>query len=282
MTSFQKVIKYGAIAFAIYLCFVIIQMIIFGMTAIFGFAVGREYLESRKHNAVRIPKWEQEYDNVNRIDIELSVCKLYVKKGNTLKVEASDVSNQFECKVDGNRLKIRDENLHKNIFNTGEVQSEIVLYLPETIEFDEIKIETGVNETEIETLKANKVNLVMGVGKYQIDSLFAKYAKIEAGAGEATINNSVIEELKLDGGIGKFIFTSEITKEADINCGIGKMELNFVGVPTDYRVDAESGLGNFVVNHQKVTGSRTLGNGGARIKINAGVGETVVNFTKLE
>ena len=241
MTSFQKVIKYGAIAFAIYLCFLIIQMIIFGITTAFGISIGMEIFENRKDNAVMIPKWEQEYANIKNIDIELSVCKLNIKKGDILRVEASEISNEFECKADGNQLKIRDKNLHKNIFNTGEVEAEITIYIPENMEFEDIKIETGVNETKIEVLKANKIKLVMGVGKYQIDSLFAKYAKIEAGAGEAIINNSEIEELKLDGGIGKFIFMSKIAKKADIRCGIGKMELNFLGIPTDYTIEAENG-----------------------------------------
>lgn len=278
MTSFQKVIKYGAIAFAIYLCFLIIQIIIFGISAIFGITVGMEFFQNRQENAVMLQKWEQEYDHIQNMDIELSVCKLNIKKGNTLKVEATDVSNQFECKAEENTLKIKDENIHKNIFNTGDIHSEVTIYVPENTQWDEVTIETGVNETDIESLKTNKLKLEMGVGRYQIDSLSAKYAKIEAGAGEATIKNSEIEELKLDGGMGKFVFTSQITKKADISCGIGKMEVNLIGEPTDYKIEAESGLGNFVVNHQRITGSQTLGNGKATIEIDAGVGETIVTF----
>ena len=36
MTTLQKIIKYGAIAFAIYLSVMIIGLIVFGITAIFG------------------------------------------------------------------------------------------------------------------------------------------------------------------------------------------------------------------------------------------------------
>ena len=36
MTSLQKIIKYGAIAFGFYLVFVILSAIIFSITAVFG------------------------------------------------------------------------------------------------------------------------------------------------------------------------------------------------------------------------------------------------------
>lgn len=278
MTSFQKVIKYGAIAFAIYLCFLIIGMIIFGITAIFGITTGLEIFENSKDNVAMITKWEQEYTNITNLDINLSVCRLTIKKGDMLKVDVSDVSDQFNCEAEGDKLKIKDENWNKNMFNTLNYKPEVTIYIPETMEFEEINIETGVNETNIESLKADRVNLKMGVGKYQVNFLSARYAKIETGAGEANIKHAEIEELKLDGGVGKLVLTSKITQKADIDCGVGKMELNLIGLVTDYKIKAGTGLGNFVVNGQKVKDNQTLGNGNTTVKIDAGIGETVVNF----
>ncbi len=278
MTSFQKIIKYGAIVFAIYLCFLIIRMIVFGITAIFGITVGFEMFENSRPNTAMVAKWEQEYENIKKIDIDLNVCKLKIKKGNKLRVEASEVSNQLECQAQNNTLKIKDENVPKHFFNTGNIKSEVIIYMPEDIQWENMTIETGINETEIEFLRADNLKIQMGVGRCQIDSIFAKDVKIEAGAGETIINNGQIERLKLEGGMGRFIFTSYIEKDAKIDCGVGKMELNLIGLPTDYKIEAESGLGNFLVDNQKITGSQKLGDGKATIDIDAGVGETVVNF----
>lgn len=278
MTSFQKVIKYGAIAFAIYLCFVIISIIVGTITTIFGISLGMEIFQNSNNEAM-ITKWEQEYSNMTSMDIDLSVCKLTIKKGDTLKVEASEVSDKFKCNTEGNKLKIEDKNLHRNFFNqTEDMKSEVIIYVPENMNFDEVTIETGVNETNIEYLKADKVNLEMGVGRYQINSLSAKYVKIEAGAGEANINDSNIEELKLDGGIGRLSFTGKITKTADIECGVGRLEINLIGSSDDYKIKAETGLGNFKVDGQNVSDHQTIGNGDVNVKVDAGVGETVVNF----
>lgn len=236
MTSFQKIIKYGAIGFALYLCLTIISMIVFGVTAFFGITTGIELFANNSQNEATITKWEQEYTDIKKIAIDLSVCKLTIQKGETLKVEASDVSNQFICRSEGKELKVEDKKLSKNWFQLGNVAPEVILSIPEDIDLQEVTIETGVNEADIKFLKADKVKLEMGVGKYQIDQLIANYAKIKAGAGEAIIKDGNIEELKLEGGVGRLVFTSKIKTKADVSCGMGKVELNLLGTPQDYQI----------------------------------------------
>ncbi len=236
MTSFQKIIKYGAIGFGLYLCLMIISMIIFGITAVFGITTGIGLFKNNSQDRAVITKWEQEYTDIEKLAIDLSICKLSIRKGENLKVEASDVSNQFTCRTEGKELKIEDKKSSKNWFNLGDTAPEVILYIPEDIDLQEITIETGVNETDIEFLKADKIKIEMGVGKCQIDQLRASYAKIEAGAGEAIIKDGNIEELKLEGGVGRLLFTSKIETKADISCGMGKVEINLLGISQDYQI----------------------------------------------
>ena len=278
MTSFQKIIKYGAIAFAIYLCFMIIGMTVFGITAIFGISASFNMLGNRNDTAM-LTKWEQEYSNISSMKIDLSLCKLTIKKGNTLKVDVSNVSDKFICETKGNRLIIEDKKVYKVFWDTQDVVPEVIIYVPDNIEFEEVSIKTGVNESYIESLKANKVDMEMGAGKYKIDKLLAKDAKIETGAGETLINQAEIEDLKLTGGIGRLVLTSKITKSADVDCGVGKVELNLIGLSTDYQVKTQTGVGNFTVDGKKVRQDNgAIGNGDVLIKVNAGVGETTVDF----
>lgn len=120
MTSFQKIIKYGAIVFGIYLCLMIIGMGIFAIAAIFGVTAGVEMFENNNNEAV-VTKWEQEYSNITKLDIDLAICKFSIQKGDVLKVDVSDVSDQFVCKVEGNELKIEDGKLNRNFLNMGNV-----------------------------------------------------------------------------------------------------------------------------------------------------------------
>lgn len=280
MTSFQKIIKYGAIAFAIYLSLVIVGAIVFSITVIFGISSGFEMFQDSNHFAM-VTKWEQEFSDITSMDIEAGICKLMIKKGDTFKVEVSNVSDQFRCEAKGSKLIIEDEKLNRNIFGINNIVPEVIIYVPENSQLDEVRIETGVNDTHIESLKADKVELEMGIGKYQIDNLSAKYAQIEAGAGETNINKAEIGELKLNGGVGKLVLTSKITKTADVDCGVGKVDLNLMGTSDDYQIEANTGLGNFEVDGKKVRDDERIGSGAVTIKIEAGVGETTVNFIEF-
>lgn len=278
MTSFQKVIKYGAIAFGVYLSLTIIGITIFVITTIFGITAGIGLFSENNKEDIVITKWEQEYSNITNLDIELKICELDIKKGDKLKVEASDISDKFECQTDGNKLRIKDKKVIRGFWDIEEEHPKITVYIPETITFEQIKIETGMNDTNIEYLKADTIKLEMGVGRYRIENIVAQNVKIAAGAGEAIIADGSIGDLKLDGGIGKLTITSQILENAKISCGVGKMELNLRGNQQDYKIDAESGIGNFVVNNQKISGKQTIGNGMTNIKIDSGVGETIVKF----
>lgn len=98
MTTFQKIVKYGALIFAGYLCLMIISGIVVGITAIFGITTGIEMLEENANSEI-ITTWEQEYSNITEMDIDLSLCKLDIRKGDTLKVNVADVSDKFKCEA---------------------------------------------------------------------------------------------------------------------------------------------------------------------------------------
>lgn len=279
MTSFQKIIKYGAIGFAIYLCFMIISMIVFGITTIFGITAGVEIFKQNNQSTVMLTKWEQEYENITSLEVNLDICKLTIKKGEKLKVEASNVTQDFQCKVEQNELIIKEPQKNRWFFNQlDEAVAEVIIYVPETLELKEVELKTGVNETNIEYLKADKVDIEMGLGRYQIQELHADDAKIEAGAGEANIESSQIGNLKLKAGLGSLVIRSKILKNADIDCGMGKVEIDLIGKPEDYQVKAETGLGSFKVNGKQVSDNQVIGEGNCIIKVEAGVGETVVNL----
>ncbi len=281
MTSLQKIIKYGAVAFGIYLCLMIISVIVFTITGIFGITAGIGWFHD-SHDATKITKWEQEYSAINNLDIDLSVCQLMIQKGETLKVDVSDVSQQFQCKVEGDTLIIEDKEWKKSIFDWQEIKPQVMIFVPENIAFNEVNIKTGVNETKIEYLEANKIDLEMGVGKYQIDEILAKSLKIKAGVGEANIDYAKVEEMKLEGGVGKLSLTSKVMKKAEINCGMGKVDWQLIGNKNDYQIKAETGLGQLIIDHQKISENETLGKGEVSIKIEAGIGETIVDFKAEE
>lgn len=279
MTSLQKIIKYGAIAFAFYLIVMIIGMIVFSLTTILGITVGIENYNNYKDSSqIMTTKWEEDYSNIKNMNIELKVCRLEIIKGDKLKVETFDVSNRFECKTSGDTLRLKDKDFNFNWFDSQKVVPRVIIQIPEELNFDRVNIETGVNEAKIDYLNSERLDLKIGVGKCDINKIIAKHAKIECGTGNTVIDDSTIDDLKLNCGIGKLVMTSEITESGDIDSGVGKVELNLKGGEEQYKIKTQTGLGNFTVAGKKVRDDDIIGNGKVSIKVNAGVGDTSINF----
>jgi len=280
MTPFQKIIKYGAIAFAAYLCIVIIGGIVMAITAVFGITMGIESIQNSKSSEeVVTTKWSQEYSNVTNLEVDLDYCELEIVEGSVLKVEATDTAdNRFVAELKENKLVIKDKNTNHKWYNVQNFVPKVTIYIPKDYKFEKIDLRTGASETKIDNLQCQKLDIEMGAGKYTINKIIAKEAKIETGAGEAIIKNSSFDTLKLEGGLGKIEVTSKILNYANIGCGVGKVDLNLIGTLQDYKIKTSTGLGNFVVNHHSVHDDETIGEGDVTVKVDAGVGETIVNF----
>lgn len=278
MTSLQRVIKYGAMAFGFYLVFVIISAIIVGITAIFGISFGiNTYKSYTKEGAT--PSFSEIFNGVNNLDINLDVSKLNIKNGNEFKVEVINPTNDFYCQMSGETLKIKDNRKGFNLFGlSNDVIPEITIYIPEDQNLDKIELEAGVNETYIEKLSADIIDIETGVGKFVADNIIAEVFKIEGGAGETEIGNSKANEIKLDAGVGKFVINSEVIEKADIEAGVGQLIVNLAGNKEDYKVKASTGLGNLLVDGKKAADNQVIGDGDSYINVEAGVGEVQVNF----
>lgn len=278
MTTFQKIIKYGAIVFAIYLSVSIIGAILMVATAIFGIKTGIEtYKNERSNNQLMIDDWSKEYEDVENLDIDLAFCKLEIKEGEKFKVDTKNVSDKFECELKSNKLIIKDSKMNNDWYELEDITPEVIIYMPKDSKLYDVTIKTGINETRIENLECEKLDLEMGIGRYEVDNLVSNNAEIEAGAGETIIKNSEFERLKLDGGIGKLAITSKVTNNAEIDSGIGKLEIGLIGNKEDYKIKAELGLGNLLVDGNSIKDNQTIYNGNVNIEVEAGVGETEIN-----
>lgn len=280
MSTLQKVIKYGAMAFGFYLVFIILSVIISIIIAIFGISVGFDaYKTHYSENESSIVAIDEIYENVHNMDIKLHISKLNIKKGDKFKVEVKKPTSEFYCKMEGNTLKIEDTSSGFNMFNfNDDLIPEIFIYIPENQELENIKIENGVNESYIQKLVAEEIDIQTGVGKFIINEINADILNITGGAGEAILERASVNELKLEAGVGKFVINSEIKKEAKVQAGIGQLIINLQGGKDKYKIKTSTGLGGLYVDDKKVQDDQVVGDGDSYVKVEAGVGEVRVNF----
>lgn len=267
MTTAQKIIKYMALAFAAVIIINIFSGILIGLGAM---ATVLGLTKDRGEQNIKLETVAQIFDEkeISSLKMELSYSNLTIKTGETLKLETSN--SNVKCTQNNNKLVIQERTHMWNINNEA---SETILYIPENMKFDDIDIDAGAGEINIESLEAKKFSFEVGAGKVTINKLNVdKEADIEGGAGSVSILSGTINNLDLNMGVGEFNLKSELTGKSDIDAGIGKVDIELEDGVQNYTIKASKGIGSISINNEELTSDREYGNGPNYIKIDGGVG----------
>ena len=266
MSTAQKVIKYLAIALAIFIIANIISGVLFGL---YSFA---NVLGLTKTN--EIINQQEEVTNLENEDfatlkIKLVYSNLNIKKGETLKAESN--SQYISIKAKDNQLEIK-EDVNK-LFSRSNSGSSLIIYIPENMVFENVKIEAGAGNIKIEQLQTKELNFEIGAGKVEIEKLnVTNKAQIEGGAGKVDILSGVINNLNLDMGVGKFELTSKLTGKNKINAGIGKLDIKLSDGIKNYKMEISKGIGAIKIDGKEMEDDTEFGEGNNLIKIDGGIG----------
>lgn len=269
MTTLQKIIKYLAIAFAIFLTVSIIG----GILSAFGL-FGGHFSSDAVLDDVKTYSISSEIHNLK---IVINAADLYIKEGESFAVE----SNLKHLKVENNDGLLTIQETKKSISTyTGAV---LTVYVPAGTVFDTATLTTGAGRLTIGNLSAGTLDFELGAGEVSIDSLNAtKSADIEGGAGRITISGGALKDLDLEMGVGQLNLTSALTGHCQLDLGVGESNITLIGNKDDYKLDLEKGIGNISVDGKNVSDYGSSGNGTNKVDINGGIGAINVNFKEPE
>ena len=272
MSIVQKVIKYLAIAFAIALIVGIITTIVSVVSSIpLTLKIGKNNSDS---NNIIETSSDFESENIAFLDIDIAYSNLTIRKGEYLKVESSD--KDIQCKQDEQKIIIKERN--SNWFNNTK-KEELIVYVPENIQFDKVNINTGVGKVNIEILNTKVLKMDLGAGETSIQNInITESAKIDTGAGKVNIKEAKINDLRCDLGIGATEISAKLLGNTRIGTGVGSLKLDVLGKKEEYETKVNKGLGNVTIDEEKISDNEVVGNGENKIDIDGGVGEIKINF----
>jgi len=215
-------------------------------------------------------------ENINNIDIKLGIAKFEIKTGEQFEVKLNNVHKDIKVKTDNNTLQIEDKGSFE--FFKGKNQ-EIIIYIPEGIEFENVYINSGVGKAYIESLHTEQIDLHMGVGDVRIKELNSKEnTKIDGGVGRLEIQSGYIGNLNLNSGVGECIINTKLTGNSKIDNGIGKVRLDIDGNIKDYTIKTKKGIGTITINREKCIDNYSYGSGNNKIDISGGIGEVEITI----
>lgn len=270
MSEFQKVIKYCAMAFAVFLAINIIGSIFVGIGALGVLFDKKETKVSTKDLEVL----ETRRDDYRELDIDVKSSSVLIKEGESFKVETNN--KYVMVHEDEGTLEIEEKEHFVN--NTDYT---VVIYIPAEYSFNEVSFDGGAGKIDIRGLTTRDISLDLGAGKVKIDNLVVSgEADIDGGAGAIEISNGAINNLDLDMGVGKFTMKTKLTGNNNIDAGVGESNITLIGSEADYMIKVNKGIGEAIIDGKAVSDNSYRGRGSTNLYIDGGVGKIVVNFSE--
>lgn len=267
MSEAQKVIKYLAIAFAVFLIINIFSAMFYGLNSLSNiFDEEKSITNELKDVDIN--------SSVSILSIDVTTANVTIKPGNILNVEVDN--DDIKVRQDNNKIYI-EENTNWFKFNND---SNLLITVPSSLVFAGVAVDTGAGKLDINNLTTDNLYLDLGAGKANINNMTVnKVAEIDGGAGEINIKTSVINNLDMDMGVGKVYLNAQLLGNNEIDSGVGKVDIDLIGTINDYKITLDKGIGETIIDGKSIV-SGTYGSGASKISIDGGVGNINVSLDK--
>lgn len=266
MTTMQKIIKYLALAFAIFLSISIITGICSAL-----FTVANLFGADKEEGIVINQSIGSDFTSIS---VNLSAAELEIKTGDKFDVETNH--KYLKCEEKDDILKISET---RSLFASHPRGMKVILTVPKEQVFDYVDISAGAGSVTIEELSSNMLDIELGAGELKAQRLnAASKAEIDGGAGSVTISGGRLNNADIDMGVGKLNLTSELSGKSSIDYGVGETNLVLIGAEDDYKVELDKGIGEAWLAGRKMSDDSVYGAGKNLIEIDGGIGELNIKF----
>jgi hypothetical protein len=270
MTTTQKIIKYLAVALAVFLIVSIISGIVSAVLALGRFLTNDDNYKLDNYKTLEVSK------DFAYLEVDINSANIFIKEGIEPKIETNN--KNVYTKIDDKKLIVRQT---KEFHIGNKIDSDVIIYLPKDYNLVDFILKSGAGRVEIANINASKVDINLGAGKAIMDNINATgIADIDGGAGAMEIYNSVLHNLDLDMGAGKLDIEAVVTGHSDIDCGVGEANIKLLGSRNDYRLKVSKGLGSLTINGESYGSETTIGDGENYIDIDGGVGAIKINYSE--
>ena len=272
MTTTQKIIKYLAIAFALFLVISIFSII---------FGLSREIISSinsDKKDSKLLEEYTTISNNVNNIEsfkIDISNDNIEIKEVEKFEVKTNDPDVKFYH--ENSKVKIKtDKTFSWHLSNSS--RGTIIIYLPNEFNISELNLNLGAGKIDIDKIFVETLLMDLGAGTMTAKEINVyEKATINGVAGNINIYSGTINNLNLKLGAGNASIESDLTGSNTLTTGVGKLNLGLSRSKDNYKFDISKGLGNIILNDFDVSEDILIGDGETKIKISGAVGNIIIN-----
>lgn len=182
-------------------------------------------------------------DDIESLDVEIGACVLNIVSTSEDSVYLSSKNvNKFQYYVKDKTLYIKEEG---DVFPSTD--SEITLYIPETMVLKEALVDIGAGLFEADQLSVNELDLTVGAGKADIDRLKSDDVTMEIGAGEIILETAEIKDFNVSVGMGRVSVEGNLLGDVVADVAMGSLEMELSGDEDAFNYELKCSMGNINV-----------------------------------
>lgn len=266
MTGFQKFIKYGAIAFGIYLSITIVFVLLGIARGFVGASRNDEFKDlTRDEEEYHTENITRTYENIKNLEVNVEETELIIRNGDTFRIEGTNIPDRMEIEQDGDRLKVSDEELPSSFSDENIV---VTIYVPEEIKLDTIDLEINYVPADIQKLNTTNLKLDIYNNYCEIDEIIADNMEFKNEEGNLDIYDAEVGRLLFDSESGVEDVSLDITGNAEINLEYSYTDMNLIGTQEDYQISTRNQSGNTYIDGETITSNaETWGSGNTKINV---------------
>lgn len=196
--------------------------------------------------------------DVTKLNLELGGCmfeladsttgKYYVEYRGKGKTQAyADDGTLYVKVLNGSNWNIVD-------WNNGSNESHMILYLPMNICYEEIRVDLGAGQMNLDNLSAKIMEVEMGAGQVVANGLTAENLTLRIGAGEALLEESMLKDLVVEVGAGNCEIAGKIDGNVKADCAAGNIAVEINGNESDFNYDIQCAVGKIRVGDIEYSG----------------------------
>lgn len=234
------------------------------------------------------------FQNIENIDLDSSFYSIYFSTDDIdeVLVELTNVYNDYIVEQDGTTLSLEEPDVRFANFglnrlfdlldNVGRTkEASIRITVPRDFSAQEVEIDGGIGNIDIQDLIAQSLNIDAGVGNIKGSGITASIVDIDGGTGNIKFNACAFGNTDIDAGVGDITFHGTLHGLVSVDCGVGNTTLSLSDARSNYHISLDKGLGTVKLDSSKVKFDGTYEENTAApysLDISGGVGNITIDF----
>ena len=217
---------------------------------------------------------------IRRLDLSLEDSNFMIKTGDELKLNIKGINTTYNQEEMTLTVEEKVEENTENKETEEQVESQVILYVPEDFRFDEVRIDIENGDVSIDNLETMMLEYRNKEGKTEINKINSDgMCEIESRYGDINIQSGTIYDLHLRLGTSKANINVDLQGNSYIEPGMEELNLNLSGKKDDYKIEVDEVM-HMTINGEEIEGNQTYGTGKNEIVI-MGIPENLnINFEK--